>query len=189
MPKSSRSSQPRFRRQEALVCELLSNEAVIPRFTFTIRSVMFVTACTAAFMAARRSFVFNHHDGLNTTLARAYCLPPLFAVVVALFYFIEWRNRYSNALIRVVWAGIIGCTAGLVVTIILGVEIAEGFRNQYPEYWIWTQDWDVFAFVLVRESLICLLAGTMAAAVGWGIESAVKRVVRRPAGDTSTDVN
>ncbi len=100
----------------------------------------------------------------------------MFAVAASLYFYTQCGHRCRKMWSRVLWSGVAGSIAGSLVATCLGVEIAEGVRKLYPEYWNWSRDVYEFAFMVVREALVCFAVGVAVAAMWCGVASFLKRI-------------
>lgn len=131
------------------------------RFTFSLRTLLFVTACVAAFLAARELFVRNHSGELGTTIARAKLVPLMFAAAGSLYVCTNPQHSPRKHRSLILHGGIAGGTAGLLVAMCLGIEIAEAVRKVYPEYWNWSRDFIEFAWIIARVTIACIVVGVV----------------------------
>ena len=123
--------------------------------------LIFSVAFIAALLFARYYYVWNHDDRLaSTTINRSYHLPPLFAVAASLFWHPLIVARFTAVKSRVFYSGLVGSLAGAAVIVILGIEMAENIRLQYPEYWDWRRDAAEFAMIAAYGAFKCFLIGS-----------------------------
>lgn len=131
------------------------------RFTFSLRTLLFVTTCVAAFLAARQLFVRNHSGELGTTIARAQIVSLMFAAAGSLYVCINPQHSSGKNRTLILHGGIAGGTAGLLVATCLGIEIAEAVRNVYPEYWNWSRDFIEFVWIIARVTIACIVVAVL----------------------------
>lgn len=150
--------------------------ATASRFTFSLRTVLFVTACVAAILAARDLFVHNHKDGLGITIARAKLVTLMFAAAASLYVCTIRKPPYREYRSIILRACIVGGLAGFLTATCLGFEIAEGVRKLYPEYWIWRRDFMDFVWIIASVTVACIVVSVLTSSLYLCAQSLVERI-------------
>lgn len=116
-----------------------------PRYQFTLRTILIITAFVALFLGLRRSYVFTAKPAA-TSIARAKQMPPLFAclaVTASLVSSAESKFKRSIGL---------GAVVSTIIAAILTWEFAEGLRGM--RYWNWSADWPMFLTIIFGYTLM-----------------------------------
>ena len=148
-------------------------------FPFSLRTLLFLLACAAVFVAARGLFVCNHTDGLSTTVARAKLVALMFAAVGALYGCLNPMSSSKRHRALILRGGIAGGAVGFLVATSFGIEIAERVRTQYPEYWIWTRDWIDFLWIIAQVTMFCIVVSVATASLYCCCAILVRKIRRR----------